>query len=274
MVTRYDVISSRWSSHFWVKVHVFSTFSTIKYCVISGRWLCLLKHHKFSCYPYSVIFLAVRWHEESRSLDWEAGRAIASPNFSFPGIWNSRGWQIKRLVPSLQCKYKIHHTPCGHFSIKTTSVCPSVYIMDPNGVNLPILVPVRLLPRPFSVNAFWWRIRDERSDTRSDHVTRNAWAVTFLPIHEKVPWTDASITEKCSFLCWNALNPSDTCSLLVCHRKLSSLRISRDALDLGGLECDGGGQVRSETKEGGRQRRWKRRRRWRCQWKKPREAWR
>ena len=30
MVTRYDVISRRWSSHFWVKVHVFSTFSTIK----------------------------------------------------------------------------------------------------------------------------------------------------------------------------------------------------------------------------------------------------
>ena len=26
MVTRYDVISSRWSSHFWVKIHVFSTF--------------------------------------------------------------------------------------------------------------------------------------------------------------------------------------------------------------------------------------------------------
>ena len=26
MVTKYDVISSRWSSHFWVKVHVFSTF--------------------------------------------------------------------------------------------------------------------------------------------------------------------------------------------------------------------------------------------------------
>ena len=26
MVTRYDVISSKWSSHFWVKMHVFSTF--------------------------------------------------------------------------------------------------------------------------------------------------------------------------------------------------------------------------------------------------------
>ena len=26
IVTRYDIISSRWSSHFWVKVYVFSTF--------------------------------------------------------------------------------------------------------------------------------------------------------------------------------------------------------------------------------------------------------
>ena len=26
MVTRYDVISSRWSKHFWVKIHFFSTF--------------------------------------------------------------------------------------------------------------------------------------------------------------------------------------------------------------------------------------------------------
>ena len=30
MVTRYDVISSRWSSQFWVKIHVFQLNSTIK----------------------------------------------------------------------------------------------------------------------------------------------------------------------------------------------------------------------------------------------------
>ena len=169
MVTRYDVISSTWSSLFWLKVHVFSTFSIIKCRVISRRWPCLLKHHKFSCDPYSVIFLAVRWHAEFRSLDWEAGRAIASPIFSFPGIWNSRGWQIKRLVPFLQCEYKIHHTPCGHFSTKSTYVCPGVYISGPSGVNLSTASSQAL-----SVNAFRRRIRDEGSKTRSDHVTRNA----------------------------------------------------------------------------------------------------
>ena len=30
MDTRYDVISSRWSSHYWVKMHVFQLFSRIK----------------------------------------------------------------------------------------------------------------------------------------------------------------------------------------------------------------------------------------------------
>ena len=30
MVTRYDVISSRWSSHFWVKMYDFQLFSGIK----------------------------------------------------------------------------------------------------------------------------------------------------------------------------------------------------------------------------------------------------
>ena len=30
MVTRYDVVSSRWSSHFWVKMYDFQLFSGIK----------------------------------------------------------------------------------------------------------------------------------------------------------------------------------------------------------------------------------------------------
>ena len=38
MVTRYDVISSRWSSHFWVKVHVFQLFSTLKVKLV-GRMM-------------------------------------------------------------------------------------------------------------------------------------------------------------------------------------------------------------------------------------------
>ena len=154
-------------------------------------------------WPIFYYFLAVRWHEEFRSLDWEAGRAIASPNFSFPGIWDSRGWQIKRLVPFLQCKYKIHQTPCGHFSTKNTYVCPGVHFMDPSGVNLPILVPVRLLPRPPRSMHF-----GDVSETNGQTLARTTWPETRRPlpffhdpIYEKVSWTDASITEKCSLTC-------------------------------------------------------------------------
>ena len=119
--------------------------------IISGRWPCLLKHHKICCDPYIFCyFLAVRWHDETSSFEWEADRAIASPNFSFPGIWDSRGWQIKRLVRffnrllasvlAIQCKLNTqHYRLCGHFSTKTTYVSPSVYIRAPKGVNLPIL---------------------------------------------------------------------------------------------------------------------------------------
>ena len=59
MVTRYDVISKRWSSHFWVKVHVFSTFCDNK----SKSWgenhaKCLFVCY-FSCQAKKSPFLVV-----------------------------------------------------------------------------------------------------------------------------------------------------------------------------------------------------------------------
>ena len=50
MVTRYNVISSRWSSQFWVKIHAFSTsFNTIKVNlaakIMQSVYLCVI----FSC---------------------------------------------------------------------------------------------------------------------------------------------------------------------------------------------------------------------------------
>ena len=130
-------------------------------------------------------------------------------------------WLTDQKVSMLLCKYKIHYTSCSFFSTKTTYACPGVYIRGPSGVNLSILVPAQLLPRPSPSMHFRWRIRDERSKTRSDHVARNASAVNFLPIYAKVPWTDASITEKCSLMCWNTLNASNTFSLLVLRREFS-----------------------------------------------------
>ena len=50
MVTRYDVITSRWSSHFWLKMHFFQFFSTMKVKLMdemmqSNYW-CVILHVK------------------------------------------------------------------------------------------------------------------------------------------------------------------------------------------------------------------------------------
>ena len=46
MDTRYDVISSRWSSHFYVKMHVFQLLSGIKekilYKMMQSNYLCVV----------------------------------------------------------------------------------------------------------------------------------------------------------------------------------------------------------------------------------------
>ena len=59
MVTRYDVISSRWSSHFWVKVHVFQLFSTLKVKLVDrmmqSKYLCVIlqvKRKKIFILPF------------------------------------------------------------------------------------------------------------------------------------------------------------------------------------------------------------------------------
>ena len=48
MVTRCDVISRRWSSHFWVKVHVFSTFfnNNLMADIMQSVYLCVIFHGK------------------------------------------------------------------------------------------------------------------------------------------------------------------------------------------------------------------------------------
>ena len=55
MVTRY-VISSRWSSHFLVKVHVLSTFATIKVTVVAkimqSAYLFVIFHGKRKNLPF------------------------------------------------------------------------------------------------------------------------------------------------------------------------------------------------------------------------------
>ena len=58
MVTRYDVISSRWSSQFWVKRHVFQLLLTIIVNLVAKimqrAYLCVIFHVK-----HKNTFLAV-----------------------------------------------------------------------------------------------------------------------------------------------------------------------------------------------------------------------
>ena len=50
MVTKYDAISRRWSSQFWVKIHVFQLNSTIKVNkavkIMQSAYLCFIFHVK------------------------------------------------------------------------------------------------------------------------------------------------------------------------------------------------------------------------------------
>ena len=50
MVMRYDVISSRWSSQFWVKILFFQLLSTIKVNfvakIMQSAYLCVIFHAK------------------------------------------------------------------------------------------------------------------------------------------------------------------------------------------------------------------------------------
>ena len=64
MVTRYDVISSRWSSQFWVKIHFFQFLSTIKVNLVAKimQSACLwvifhVKHKKLPFLTVLTLFL-------------------------------------------------------------------------------------------------------------------------------------------------------------------------------------------------------------------------
>ena len=60
MVKRYDVITRRRSSHFWVKVQLFQLFSTIKVHLVAkitqSAYLCVIFHLKYKEVTISPVF--------------------------------------------------------------------------------------------------------------------------------------------------------------------------------------------------------------------------
>ena len=69
MVTRYDVVSSRWSSHFWVKMYDFQLFSGIKVKFVDkmmqSNYLCVTlrveRKKKIYSHCYHKIGILTRW---------------------------------------------------------------------------------------------------------------------------------------------------------------------------------------------------------------------
>ena len=94
MVTRYDVISSRWSSHFCLKMHVFSTFSTIKVKLgekmIQSIYLCVILQVKHKKLPFIAMlswFLILDKIQDGDHCWWRQ-RTLAAPppTYNIPNL--------------------------------------------------------------------------------------------------------------------------------------------------------------------------------------------
>ena len=85
MDTRYDVISNRWSSHFWLKMHVFQLFSGIKEKLrdkmMQSNYLCdvlLVKHKKLLTVTVFTWFLVLEKMQDGYHVWWHH-RPLAVP---------------------------------------------------------------------------------------------------------------------------------------------------------------------------------------------------
>ena len=85
MDTRYDVISNRWSSHFWLKMHVFQLFSGIKEKLLDkmmeSNYLCdvlLVKHKKLLIVTVFTWFLVLEKMQDGYHVWWHH-RPLAVP---------------------------------------------------------------------------------------------------------------------------------------------------------------------------------------------------
>ena len=85
MVTRCDAISSRWSSHFWVKIHVFSTFLGMKVNfvekVMQSNYLCVILHDKRKKLLIVIVFTWFLFLDKIQDGDhvWWRHRPPATP---------------------------------------------------------------------------------------------------------------------------------------------------------------------------------------------------
>ena len=90
MDTRYDVISSRWSSHFWVKMHVFQLFSRIKEKrldkMMQSNFLfvvLLVKRKKLLIVTVFTWFLVLEKMQDGYHVWWHYGPLAEPPHIKY-----------------------------------------------------------------------------------------------------------------------------------------------------------------------------------------------
>ena len=111
MITRYDVLSSRWSSQFGVKIHVFSTsFNNIQYNIVAkimqNVYLCVIFHVKHKKLPFLAVFtwfpILGRW----RPLLVTSQASSSATTHKIYFILLRRSWQrlsTKSEIVSIRC---------------------------------------------------------------------------------------------------------------------------------------------------------------------------
>ena len=140
IVTRYDVISSRWSSHFWVKMHAFSTFYNNK-CRTRGwndtkcLFVCYFTRQaqKITILTWFLILGKIQDGGQDGNLCWWRHRPPAAP----PHIkYTSSFWWYQRQNsfsgegfhhPSLEASYEIRQYPEKPFERCLLTLC---YLMQ------------------------------------------------------------------------------------------------------------------------------------------------
>ena len=90
MDTRYDVISSRWSSHFWVKMHVFQLLSGTKEKlldkIMQSNYLCvvsLVKRKKLLIVTVFTCFLVLEKIQDGDQIWWRHRPPAVPPRIKY-----------------------------------------------------------------------------------------------------------------------------------------------------------------------------------------------
>ena len=128
MDTRYDVISNRWSSHFWLKMHVFQLFSGIKEKLLDkmmqSNYLCdvlLVKHKKLLIVTVFTWFRVLEKMQDGYHVWWHHRPLAVPPRIKYTSYcrelrskafhWRQRRnkWRIHQPQPLPPLPGSLYH---------------------------------------------------------------------------------------------------------------------------------------------------------------------